>query len=83
MDAGPSFALRGSRGCVEPDDVLDLALGFLGLRAGQVDLVDDRDNLEIVLDREIGVGERLRSTPCEASTISSAPSQAASDRETS
>ena len=31
-----------------------------GLRARQVDLVDDRDDLEVVLDREIGVGERLR-----------------------
>ena len=33
---------------------------LLGLRAGQIDLVDDRDDLEIVLDREVGVGQRLR-----------------------
>ena len=35
-------------------------LRFFRLRARQVDLVDDRDDLEVVLDREIGVGERLR-----------------------
>ena len=31
-----------------------------GSRAGQIDLVDDRDDLEIVLDSEVGVRERLR-----------------------
>ena len=31
-----------------------------GCALGQVDLVDDRDDLEVVLDREVGVGERLR-----------------------
>ena len=45
---------------VEPDDVGDLAARLLGLRARQVDLVDDRDDLEIVLDGEIRVGQRLR-----------------------
>ena len=35
----------GARG-VDPDDVLDLLLGALGLGAGQVDLVEDRDDLE-------------------------------------
>ena len=48
---------------VEADDVLDLPLGFVGLRAGQIDLVDDRDDLEVVLDREVGVGQRLRFDP--------------------
>ena len=43
-------------------------LGHLGGRAvrvgrRQVDLVDDRDDLEVVLDREIRVGERLRLDP--------------------
>ena len=33
----------------------------VGLR--QVDLVDDRDDLEVVLDREVGVRERLRLDP--------------------
>ena len=45
---------------VEPDDVLDLAPGLVGLRARQIDLVDDRDDLEAVLHREVGVRERLR-----------------------
>ena len=45
---------------VEPDDLLDLPLGFVRLRARQVDLVDDRNDLEVVLDREVGVGQRLR-----------------------
>ena len=31
-----------------------------GCAARQVDLVDDRDDLEVVVDREIGVGQRLR-----------------------
>ena len=31
----------------------------VGLGGGQVDLVDDGDDLEVVLDRQIGVGERL------------------------
>jgi hypothetical protein len=34
-------------------------------------------------DREVGVGERLGLDPLAASTISSAPSQAASERDTS
>ena len=45
---------------VEPDDLLDLPLGLVGHRAGQVDLVDDRDDLEVVVGGEVGVGERLR-----------------------
>ena len=45
---------------VEADDVRDLAPRLFRLRARQIDLVDDRDDLEVVLDREIGVGERLR-----------------------
>ena len=31
-----------------------------GCALGQIDLVDDRDDLEVVLDGEVGVGERLR-----------------------
>jgi hypothetical protein len=47
-------------GAVEPDDLLDLAAGLVWLGARQVDLVDDRDDLEAVVHGEIGVGERLR-----------------------
>jgi hypothetical protein len=56
---------------------------LLGLGGGQVDLVDDGDDLVVVLDRLVDVGERLRLDPCAASTTSSAPSQAARLRETS
>ena len=57
----PSLALaRIAPAAVEADDVFDLAAGFLGLRAGQVDLVDDRDDLEVAVDGEVHVGQRLR-----------------------
>ena len=45
---------------VEADDLLDLPPRLVRLRARQIDLVDDRDDLEVVLDREVGVGQRLR-----------------------
>ncbi len=57
-------ALLGARqdgvGTVEADDVFDLTLALVGLRARQVDLVDDRNDLQVVLDGEVRVGERLR-----------------------
>ena len=61
VDAGAFLRARENRVArVEADDVLDLPLRFVGLRARQIDLVDDRDDLEVVLDRQVGVGERLR-----------------------
>ena len=45
---------------IEPDDLFELALRLVGLRRRQIDLVDDRDDFEVVLDREIRVGQRLR-----------------------
>ena len=57
----PSFALvRMAPRAVEADDLLDLPPRLLGLRARQIDLVDDRDDFEIVLDRQIRVRQRLR-----------------------
>ena len=47
-------------GGVEADDVLDLLLDPLRLGRRQVDLVEDRDDLVVVVDRLIDVGERLR-----------------------
>ena len=44
----------------QPDDLLDLAAGLVRLRAGQVDLVDDRDDFEPAVHRQVRVGERLR-----------------------
>ena len=46
---------RGNR-----QDVFDLRLRFLGLRGGQIDLVDDRNDGEIVLRREERIGDGLR-----------------------
>ena len=47
-------------GRVEPDHLLDLLADALGLGGRQIDLVDDRNDFEIVVQRQIGVGERLR-----------------------
>ena len=44
---------------VQSDDVLNLASRLFGLRARQVDLVDDRNDLQAVLDRQIRIGQRL------------------------
>ena len=61
VDAGALFRAREDRAArIEADDLLDLPLRLVGLRAGQIDLVDDRDDLELVLDRQVGVRERLR-----------------------
>ena len=38
----------------------NLPPAFLGLRARQIDLVDDRNDLEVVLDGQVGVRQRLR-----------------------
>ena len=45
---------------VQPDDLLNLPARLFRLRAGQIDLVDDGNDLEAVLDRQIRVGQRLR-----------------------
>ena len=40
--------------------MLDLQGGFFQARLGEVNLVDDGDDFEVVLGGEVGVGERLR-----------------------
>ncbi len=45
---------------VEPDHVLDLLLDLVGLGGRQIDLVEHRHDLVIVVERLIDVGERLR-----------------------
>ena len=45
---------------VEADHVLDLLLHALRLGGGQVDLVEDRHDLVVVVDRLVDVGEGLR-----------------------
>ena len=45
---------------VEADHVLDLLLDAVGVGGGQVDLVEDGQDLEVVVERLVDVGERLR-----------------------
>ena len=40
--------------------LLDLFLDELRLRARQIDLIDDRHDLQVIVQRQIDVGERLR-----------------------
>ena len=47
-------------GGVDADHVLDLLLDAVGVGGRQVDLVEDGQDLEIVVERLIDVGERLR-----------------------
>ena len=45
---------------VEPDGALDHLFGALDVGAGQIDLVDDGNDLQPVVDRDVGVGQGLR-----------------------
>ena len=47
-------------GGVDADDLLDLLADALGLGGGEVDLVQDDDDLVVLVDRLVDVGERLR-----------------------
>ena len=61
LDAAALLGAREDRGvAVEADDVLDLPASLVGLRAREIDLVDDRDDLEAVFHRQVGVRQRLR-----------------------
>ena len=61
LDAEPGLGRdQHGVGGVEADHVLDLLLDLVGLGGGQVDLVEDRDDLVVVVDRLVDVGERLR-----------------------
>ncbi len=44
---------------VESDDFLDLGANALGLGGGQVDFINDGNNFEIMVEREVGIGEGL------------------------
>ena len=46
--------------CVQPDDVLDLPLALVRLRARQINLVDDGNHLEAIVDGQVRIGQRLR-----------------------
>ena len=58
-DAGLGAGEHGLRR-VEADDLLDLLPDPLGVGGGEVDLVDHRHDLMVVLDRLVDVGQRLR-----------------------
>ena len=45
---------------IEPDDRFDLLANALRLGGGQIDLVDDRNNLQVVVQRQICIGQGLR-----------------------
>ena len=64
VDAKPGLG-RDHQGVggVEADDVLDLLLDPVGLGRRQVDLVQDRHDLVVGLDRLVRVGQRLRLDP--------------------
>ena len=47
-------------GGIEPDRAFDHLLGALDIGAGQVNLVDDRNDFKAVVDGEIRIGQRLR-----------------------
>ena len=45
---------------IESDHCLDLLANALRLGGRQIDLVDHRNDFQIVVQRQIGIGERLR-----------------------
>ena len=60
----PVFAeIRSTRSASLADQVGDLGRRAVRVGLRQVDLVHDGDDLEVVLDREVGVRERLRLDP--------------------
>ncbi len=68
----------------DAEQIFDFLRDFVGAGGGQVDLVDDRDDFEVLLQRQIDVRQRLRLDALRlASTTSTAPSQACSARLTS
>lgn len=54
---------QGGVGGVDADDILDFVPDLLRPGGGQVDLVDDWDDLQPMLGRQIGIGEGLRLHP--------------------
>ena len=80
----PSFALRQDHASASSPMMSSIwRLRFVRLRAWQVDLVDDRNDLEVVLDGEVRVGERLRFDALRGVHQQQRAFAAASDRVTS
>ena len=55
LGRNPGRALR-----VQADFILNLLADHIRLRAGQIDFVDHRDDFQIVIQRHVNVGQRLR-----------------------
>ena len=49
--------------CVQADQDFDLLRDVVRLRGGQVDLIDDSNQVEVLLQRHVKVGEGLRFNP--------------------
>ncbi len=63
-DAGPVLGARQDHLFArDREDVLELVHDRLGVGRGQVDLVEDRDQRQVLLERQVDVGERLRLDP--------------------
>ena len=45
---------------VESDHLLDLLANSLRLGGGEVDFIDHRDDFQVMMKRQVGVGQRLR-----------------------
>ena len=45
---------------LNPDDVLDLLNHSLRIRTGQIDFIDNRDNFQIIVQRQIDIAQCLR-----------------------
>ena len=62
-DLGDADSLFGRAqngfGGVETDESFNLFADAFGVSGGQIDLVDDGDDLEILIERKVGVGEGL------------------------
>lgn len=78
LATGTDDVLRGTA-----DEVNNLVLHLVGHGTGHVYLIDNGDNLQVMIDGEIEVGDGLRLYSWVASTTSRAPSQAAMERLTS
>ena len=64
QDLVDADALLGARqhgvARVQADHGFDLLADALGLGRRQIDLVDDRNDFQVVVQRQVGVGQRLR-----------------------
>jgi hypothetical protein len=59
VEAGLGRDQDGVRG-IQPDHVLDLLLDLVGLGGREIDFVEDRHDLMVVVERLVDVRERLR-----------------------